>query len=51
MLLGLTSTEVSCLLKLSGTGNQGHVGMVGRSLPEYWMHSISASAKANVSEM
>lgn len=47
---GLTPTEVSCLLKLTGTGNQGHVGMVGGSLPEYWMHSISA-AKANMSEM
>lgn len=27
-------------LKLMGTGNQGHVGTVGRYLSEYWMFSI-----------
>lgn len=42
---GLTSTEVSCSLKLSGTSDQGHIGTVGGSLPAYWMHSISASSK------
>lgn len=46
------SRPLKCLAraKLTGTGDQGQVGAIGGSRPEYWMHSIIA-AKENMSEM